>query len=48
MKFYKISEETKNAFLAYLGTKPYNEVFQGMDALSKLELIEEKPTDNQS
>lgn len=45
MKFYKISEETKNAFLSYLGNRPYNEVFQGVEALSKLEAIEE--TDNQ-
>lgn len=47
MKFYKISEEVKNAFMAYLGNRPYNEVFQGIDALSKLELIEENVADNQ-
>lgn len=41
MKNYKINEETVQALLAYLGQRPYVEVVQGIEALQKLEKIDE-------
>ena len=38
---YKISEDVLKGIIAYLAQRPYSEVAQGIDALSKLEKIEE-------
>ena len=40
MQMYKISEEALKGILAYLAQRPYQEVVQGIQALSNLEKIE--------
>lgn len=42
MKEYKIKEDEVKALVSYLQKKPYEEVFQGINMLSKLEEIKEK------
>ena len=39
--YYKIKEETLNNLLKYLVSKPYAEVFQGIEELKNLEQIKE-------
>ena len=39
---YKISEETVQSLLRYLMSKPYAEVFQGIETLQKLEKLGEE------
>jgi len=41
MKKFEISEETLTAILNYLGSKPYVEVFQGIEMLKNLKEIKE-------
>lgn len=38
---YKIDEQVVQALLAYLGQRPYVEVVQGIEALQKLEKLNE-------
>lgn len=38
---YKIDEQTVQALLTYLGQRPYIEVVQGIEALQKLEKLNE-------
>lgn len=38
---YKIDEQVVQALLAYLGQRPYAEVVQGIEALQKLEKLNE-------
>lgn len=40
MKFYKISEEVRNALIAYLLTRPMQEIEMGVQALRNLEEID--------
>jgi hypothetical protein len=45
MKYYKISEEVRNAFLVFLSEQPYKNVAQGIAVLQQLEeLPEEEPS----
>lgn len=44
-KFYKISEETINSVLKYLGNQPYVSVAGFVLALQKAQLIEEPKTE---
>jgi hypothetical protein len=39
MKQFKISEEIVSGLLQYLATKPYADVYQGIQALQQLEEI---------
>ncbi len=39
---YEISEELVKNLLAYLATRPYSEVFQGIQALQSLKKVEVK------
>jgi hypothetical protein len=39
----KITEELRDNLIAYLSTKPYKEVAQGISELSRLEKIVEQP-----
>ena len=41
MKQFKISEQVLQGLMQYLATKPYSEVAQGIEALSRLEEIKE-------
>jgi hypothetical protein len=40
----KLSDQLLNALIAYLGTRPYQEVYQLIDALQK-ELKEQQPSE---
>lgn len=44
MKFYKLSEEVRNALLAFLAELPYKNVAQGISALTQLEELAEDKT----
>jgi hypothetical protein len=41
---YKISEDQVKALASYLATRPYAEVFQGIEMLQKLEKISSENT----
>jgi hypothetical protein len=43
---YQLSEETLNAVLQYLGSKPYTEVAGLIAAIQKAEKVEEKKKDD--
>jgi len=42
---YEIDENTLKGLIDYLSTRPYKEVFQGMEALLKLKEIKEEKED---
>ena len=39
---YEVSEEIVKGLIQYLSTRPYNEVFQGIQALQSLNQIKEQ------
>lgn len=43
MKHYKISQQTLESLINYLASRPYNEVYQGIQTLQTLEEITDAP-----